>query len=256
MFESLRARRLNPAIVRLNVSTNFESRIQALDTSLFDAIPSQTTEKCQKSLLALHRFVRLGPKRYSYLEIGSYLGGSIQPHLLDPLCDHIYSIDKRPTHQPDNRGKVYRYPANSTERMITRLRTIAPVDKLICFDDDARNIDPRAVRHAPSMCLIDGEHTTEAVITDFKFSRSVCTSDAVICFHDAGVVAAAILAILRMLKRERAVFRYAKLGGSVYAISLGSSRALLDPEVRKLTRSHTMIRIRWIWERWRRKFGF
>jgi hypothetical protein len=255
VFESLRARELIRAL-RLNASTNFESRIQALDTSLFDAIPSQTTAKCQKSLLALQRFVRLGPKTYSYLEIGSYLGGSIQPHLLDPLCDYIYSIDKRPTHQPDNRGKVYRYPDNSTERMITLLRAIAPVEKLVCFDNDARCVDPHAVGHAPSLCLIDGEHTTETVITDFEFCRSVCAPDAVICFHDAGVVASAILAILRILKGERAAFRYAKLGGSVYAISLGSSRALLDPEVRKLTRSHIMIRIRWIWERWRRRFGF
>ena len=240
----------------MNAPTNFESRIQALDPSLFDAIRSQTTAKDRQSLLALQNFVRLGSKKYSYLEIGSHLGGSIQPHLLDPLCAHIYSIDKRPPHQPDNRGKVYHYPENSTERMLTLLREIAPVDKVICFDNDARDVHPRAVEHAPNLCLIDGEHTTEAAIADFKFCRSVCAPDAVICFHDAGVVASAILAILRILKQERASFRYAKLGGSVYAISLGTSRALLDPAVRKLTRSHTMIRIKWMWERLRRRFGF
>src|SRR4051812_12044666 len=91
----------------------FEDRIAELDLSLFDVIPSQSTSDDKGSLLALQLAVRDAVGEYTYLEIGSYLGGSIQPHLLDPECRKIYSIDKRPRSQPDERGIDYIYENNS-----------------------------------------------------------------------------------------------------------------------------------------------
>ena len=54
---------------------NFDQRLETLDTSLFDDIDSQTTAEDKRSLLALQRAVRESARTFSYLEIGSYMGG-------------------------------------------------------------------------------------------------------------------------------------------------------------------------------------
>ena len=78
----------------------FAARLDTLDTSLFAHIRSQSTDDDKRTWLALQRAVRRLKGPYSYLEIGSYLGGSIQPYLVDPLCRRIYSIDRRPLERP------------------------------------------------------------------------------------------------------------------------------------------------------------
>jgi len=97
---------------------DFENAIAGLDISLFSAIESQSTDDDKRSLLACQLAVRELRDPYIYLEIGSYIGGSIQPYLLDPRCKRIYSIDKRPAKQPDERGIDYIYENNSTARMM------------------------------------------------------------------------------------------------------------------------------------------
>ena len=74
----------------------FEDRIRRLDLSLFEQIESESSERDQLSWLAIQRIIRTRVKGYTYLEIGSHLGGSIQQHFLDPACRSIYSIDPRP----------------------------------------------------------------------------------------------------------------------------------------------------------------
>ena len=102
-----------------------EDRIQLMDVSLFDGIASETSVEDRRSLLLIQKSLRdLG--EYVYLEIGSHLGGSIQAHFADPKCKLIYSIDKRPLSQPDERGIRYPYPENSTHRMITNLHSAFP----------------------------------------------------------------------------------------------------------------------------------
>jgi hypothetical protein len=59
-------------------------RIEDLDVGLFDAIPSQTSADTRRSLLAVHRATARRHGEIAYLEIGSHLGGSLQPYLLDP----------------------------------------------------------------------------------------------------------------------------------------------------------------------------
>ena len=80
--------------------------LKNLDTSVFEGIPSQTSDDDRKSLLALQAGVRSRRKTYTYLEIGSFLGGSLQPHLLDRSCERIYSIDKRCVVAPDDRDQT------------------------------------------------------------------------------------------------------------------------------------------------------
>lgn len=86
--------------------TTLDERIRSRDIGLFAAIPSQTTDDDKRALLLLQDCVR-DHGEYVYLEIGSHLGGTIQPYVVDPVCKLVYSIDKRPDFQPDERGRFF-----------------------------------------------------------------------------------------------------------------------------------------------------
>ncbi len=175
-------------------SIEFEKMIFGLDVRVFEKISSQTTGSDRRSLLFLQREVRGANPSYVYLEIGSHLGGSIQPYLLDRKCSKIYSIDKRSTSQPDERCEEdLGYPGNTTERMLQNLRSITgDVSRVVCIDGDVSSIDMAQVDQSPDICLIDGEHTNKAVIRDFNFCKLVLNEDGLIVFHDANVVAAGL----------------------------------------------------------------
>jgi predicted O-methyltransferase YrrM len=200
----------------------FERRIEELDLSLFRAISSESSDGDKTSWLALQRALRRSRSPYHYLEIGSHLGGSIQQHLVDPKCDRIYSIDKRPAAQPDDRGMTFFYEGNSTERMLQNLRSISAdaVPKVVCFDADARDIDPASIDVPPQFCFIDGEHTKEAVLKDFEFCLQVCDPDAIIAFHDDFIIFPALAEMVKRLDRQAIPFRAAKLKGVTFAIFL------------------------------------
>ena len=89
--------------------SNFEQLISRLDLKIYEKIKTQLTDDDKQTLLGCQFAVRNLLPQYNYLEIGSYLGGSIQPHLLDEKCARVYSIDKRPLRQPDERGVDYIY---------------------------------------------------------------------------------------------------------------------------------------------------
>ena len=61
---------------------DFETRINTMDLSLFDAVLSGTGEEDRRALLGLQKVVRDLWGEYSYLEIGSHLGGSLQTYLM------------------------------------------------------------------------------------------------------------------------------------------------------------------------------
>jgi len=149
--------------------SNLQERLESMDISLFEKIPSQTTDDDKRSLLAIQSAVREIAPTYTYLEIGSHLGGSIQPHLVDERCAKIYSIDKRPLVQPDERGVSYGYPENSTQRMLSLLSEIAPTEKIVTFDGETGKLDQSVVDVRPQLCFIDGEHTDKATKVDFDF---------------------------------------------------------------------------------------
>jgi hypothetical protein len=214
----------------------FEARMARLDTSLFDAIRSQSTVGDKHSWLALQAATRSAKGSYTYLEIGSYLGGSIQPHLLDPRCRRIFSIDRRPLEQPDDRGQVFDYRDSSTARMLNNLRQLAPdqVQKVRCFDSDAKSVDLRNPAERPDLCLIDGEHTRSAVMDDFEACLRLCAPDAVIYFHDVQVIHPAIAEILERLKRAHERFTAWKLDGLTYAIAMGQGEVIRSAIVQSL----------------------
>ena len=203
----------------------FEERIKNLDIALFERILSQTTDADKKSLLAAQLSTRECMDRYVYLEIGSHLGGSIQPHLLHPKYKWIYSIDKRPSFQPDERGPIYEYPENSTERMRSLLAAIDPagIEKIECIDADAKFIPLSSIARAPNLCFIDGEHTPAAVVADFDFCLNVCAVGATIVFHDAQTVFRGLRSVVSKLRKMRRQFSSHAFLDMVYVICLDAS---------------------------------
>jgi len=219
---------------------DIEEKIENLDVSVFDPIESQTLEDDKRSLLAIQRAVRNGGD-YVYLEIGSHLGGTLQPHLLDPRCKKIYSIDPRPLIVDDERGEKQTYVDNSTKRMLDLLAEIAPdqMHKIVTFDAASTEIDPSAIDPKPDLCFIDGEHTNEAAADDFEFCRSVAANPCAIAFHDSNLVYKAIKQAISKLRSHSDAHEAMKLGGSVFAISLGRSRLETDPKIRSIRKSVT-----------------
>lgn len=179
-------------------------RIADLDVTLFDGIVTQTSIEDRRAMLGVQRAVIARHGAFSYLEIGSHLGGSIQPYLVSPACTRIYSIDPRPKSQPDDRGDghVAHYPDNSTTTMLENLRAIdaGAVDKVTCFESDARYVDPAAIESKPTILFIDGEHTREAVKSDFAFCHRHVADGGVILFHDFPIIKEAIFDIAATLR--------------------------------------------------------
>lgn len=199
---------------------DFEQAISTLDVKIFEKIKSQLSDNDKQSLLACQQAARELAGNYNYLEIGSYLGGSIQPHLLDGRCARVYSIDKRPLHQPDNRGVDYTYLNNSTRRMLDLLAEVAPVDKIRTIDGDTREISPAQIEEKIQLCFIDGEHTDEAVLSDFKFCLEVLDKSGAIVFHDAPITYNGIASCVEHLKNNNIKFRAYGLPDIVFAVEI------------------------------------
>ncbi|MGB0034745.1 MAG: class I SAM-dependent methyltransferase [Candidatus Acidiferrales bacterium] len=203
----------------------FDARIERLDITLFSSILSQTTDADKRSLLAIQACVRESAGEYVYLEIGSYLGGSIQPHLLDTKCRKIYSIDKRQLVSPDERTEAPGYPGNSEELMLSLLAALDPqkTTKIECIDGSTKSISPSRISDAPNLCFIDGEHTREAVVADFDFCRRVCAENATIVFHDSQIVFRGLRSVVSKLRREGRQFSTHALSDVVYVLCLDRS---------------------------------
>ena len=123
---------------------NFERALASLDITLFDHFRSQTALRDRLSLLALHNACRDFYGTFRYLEIGSYLGGSLQALIRDPRCVEIVSIDARADVAPDDLKGEVAYEDNTTELMLENLRALPGADltKLRTF----RRFDGRARR--------------------------------------------------------------------------------------------------------------
>lgn len=198
------------------------------DLSLFRWIESQTSASDRQALLSIREAVCSVTASYHYLEVGSHLGGSLQPHVIDTRCDAIISIDPRPLEQPDERQKAkYRYEGNSTNRMIALLSTIpeANISKIQTFEANSWDLAPDSVHSNINIAFIDGEHTNSAVVRDFIAVRRFLSPPAVLAFHDCFVTPSAFFKISRMLRRDRQpnVFFYFPTSG-VVAIPFGPAQ--------------------------------
>lgn len=214
----------------------FEDQIKTLDIHLFDGIYSQLYKEDKVSLLVLQKGVREKWGSYCYLEIGSYAGGSIQPHLLDAKCTRIYSIDNRPRMPADDRGIVQEYPDNSTEMMMKNLAGLSSsaIHKVRTFEDDAANIAPGQIAERPQFCFIDGEHTHQAVISDFSFCKSVLDENGIICFHDSNIIFTGLNTIVNNLKSTGVKFRAYVVPLNIFVIEFGNVTLCDTNEIRDM----------------------
>lgn len=223
----------------MNTGSN---RVDALDVSMFDAIPSQTGPGDRRSLLAVQRAVARKHGEYAYLEIGSHLGGSLQPHLADDRCKRIYSIDPRPLEMSDDRvgGFIPCYPENSTRRMLDLLRGTGSgnVAKIECFDLDASQVEVKKITSRPRIAFIDGVHTKAAAISDFRFCSKVISNDGVILFHDFYIIHPALREIFTDLGRQLRSYLPVKLEDGVFAIFLDRELPTSDPYLAPLLARH------------------
>ena len=202
------------------------AKIEAGDISVFQ-IKSQTTVKDKATLLAVQNFLRGAVGDYSYIEIGSHLGGSLVPHLADPACTRISSVDLRPEVLRDERGRDAVYDGSSTERMIDGLAAVLPIDcltKMRTYDCDASDLKDFDVPKDHVLGMIDGEHTNTAAFRDFLNLRKYMAKDCAILFHDSNLVFDALLNIETLLRDEGTKFASFFLPGILYGLAFGKLR--------------------------------
>lgn len=227
-------------------------RVDSLDTSLFTTVLSQTSEEERRSLLAVQRAIAQRCGQYAYLEIGSYLGGSLQPHVADPRCATIFSIDPRPDFPPDDRvpGNGIEYTGNTKQQMLAGLSAIDSqgVSKIVCIDSDARDVVPSCIVPAPHLAFIDGEHTHAAALSDFAFCEKVVRNDGAILFHDFGVIHAALYEICGALSREGKRYVPLRLEGSLFGIFFNPSIIADDPYLAGVNRKYGYLWTRYLWK--------
>jgi hypothetical protein len=210
----------------------FEESLESLDPGLLMAIESETSEADRRSLLALHLACRRRHPGFRWLEIGSYLGGSLQALVRDPACEAIESIDPRPKRMQDERLGAISYPDNSTTRMLDLLAGLpgADVSKVRTHDADTEALDPASIEQ-PHVCFVDGEHTDEACARDAGFCLAALRGSGVVAFHDVWVIYRAVSAFADGLREAGIPHSLAYLPDSMLAIEVGPRNLLADPAV-------------------------
>jgi hypothetical protein len=194
-------------------------RITSLDTSLF-SIEVQNVEGDRSTLLRLQNIARRKP--YVYLELGSHVGGTLVPHLLDPMCKIIYSVDKRPADQPDERGIRFAYPENTTARMVSTLRTaVSDLGKLRTYDMGSAELTPDLIQEPPDLIFVDAEHTNRAAFGDFLNLRKLAAPNCIIAFHDSNLIFDALLNVESLLGHEETRHTCLFLPATVFVVLLG-----------------------------------
>jgi len=206
---------------------SFLDQLQLLDLSLMSAVPTTATVEDCRSLLALQLVAR--KPGYTYLEIGSEKGGSLQTHLADPWCAKVFSIDLRVEEVADFRGKHNFYFGNTTASMRSNLEMVfgrEEMKKLLTFDMEAARVPRESLTPAPSLIFIDAEHTDHAAYSDFFWALKTVDAVGWIAFHDAHLVCGGIrraLDELSSLGLEYGAGRFPD--SSVFVIAIGSGAA-------------------------------
>ena len=213
---------------------HFERRLRSLDVELFAQIGSPGWRGDAASLLALHAACRDAHGTFAYLEIGSYLGASLQAVLADDRCTSVTSIDPRREVVRDDRGAEVSYSENSTVHMLTLLEGVpgADLSKLRTFERTVAEISLDDLPEQPRLCFVDGEHTRDAVLADARFCRDAVAGDGAVVFHDRAVVAAGIAEFLRELQDDAQPFFAYALPYALFVVELGALRLATNRAVR------------------------
>jgi hypothetical protein len=128
--------------------------------------------------------------------------------------------------QPDDRGPVFHYEDNSTERMLGLLALVPDGDlrKLQTIEESTENIPPGELARA-DLSFIDGEHTARAALRDARFCRAAMHGAGVVVFHDRQVVEPAVN---DFLAETPGVLLAYPLRTTLFVVELGRGFGLLD----------------------------
>ena len=179
----------------------------------FFPISSQTSVNDKKILLKIRNLIKKNEsKKYCYLEIGSFLGGSLTPFLMDKKCQLVVSIDKRNQNLEDERSEKWSYENFSERQMIKKLKdNNLNISKIKTFDGD---IGDFKTNKKFDLVFIDGIHTDKNTFSDFLYSFEKVKKNSIILFHDSSVIFKSISLIEIFLIKNKYNFKLAKFKGS------------------------------------------
>jgi predicted O-methyltransferase YrrM len=189
--------------------------VTEIQTQLAKCFPieSQTSPTDKSFLLASIALMKEYNQYYSYVEIGSFLGGSLTPFLMDQCCTRVLSIDERERQQPDERGENFDYAGVTHNTMIENLlRHGIKTDKLQTFDGSVDALG--LLGQEFDLAFIDGEHTDFACFRDFLWVLPMMKSDSLVMFHDSTLVYKSLRLIQLYLKKMALPFRFMKKADS------------------------------------------
>ena len=193
-----------------------------VDLSKYFPIPSQTSDEDKVFLLLAIQLLKDQLKSFRYLEIGSFLGGSLAPFLMEDACSSILSIDDRNRNMPDERGALYDYTGVSNDTMIENIHSHKlSTDKLSVFDGSSNEIPLQENKF--DFAFIDGEHTDEATFRDFVHVLPLLNNDSIVTFHDSTMIYKAIKMVAILLTQQKVPFQLFKRANSeMTCLGLGS----------------------------------
>ena len=105
------------------------------------------------------------------------------------------------------------------------METLAKVsenrEKITTIDGDSKTIDPSEIVDKIQLCFIDGEHTDEAVVSDFRFCLQVLGDRGAIVFHDAQITYNGIAECIKYLEDKGLDFKAYVLPHIVFVVEIG-----------------------------------
>jgi len=175
-------------------------------------IVSQTSIYDKNVLIEIINFLSKDNMKFKYLEIGSYLGGSLTPFLKNDYCSLVFSIDKRNQNLEDERGKIISYKNTSLNQMLDNLKKFnLNTKKLKTFNGDVKNFKKKIKF---DLVFIDGIHTDINTFSDFLNSLKLLKKNGIILFHDSSIIFKSIKIIEVFLKQNNFKFSLVKFKDS------------------------------------------
>lgn len=157
---------------------------------------------------------------YTYLEIGSYLGGSLHAHLTTPRCELAWSVDTRRRNQiQDERNIDYAYTATTQDMLDLFAANSIPTQRLHTIDGTVEDVPDIRV----DLIFIDGEHTNSAVISDAV--NCLRFEPRIMMFHDDWIVSDGIDHFIQYLQDQDVPADHYKMRDSdITVIAFGTAR--------------------------------
>ena len=222
-----------------------DDRIKRGDASIFTIITA-LSQADKAVFLELQNIVGSLHPGYCYLEVGSDRGGSIIAPLFDSRCGALISVDPRPEIQPDERGVSFRFPENTTAKMLEILAAAGvsqrALARLRTFDTDISNLPFWRVGIKARLSFIDAEHTNQAVFRDWLNVSRFMERDSIVAFHDANLIFDGLENIQSMLRHQGACFSAYYLPDTIFVLALGA----MAEEVTRAFAARSLDRVRFV----------